>query len=116
MFWMCTWKQGSERIIDSAWQKIGNIPFQEPIVHQANASREHLLDNNHNHGSTPQKFNKIIDTSMLGPTKATIYNNKPKMNLVSFVEPYGCINPTDNINNYTNLVDAHKEHTIEDPE
>ena len=69
-------------------------------------SRENILQSNHKHGSRTKYFNKNIDTSRLGPPKATTARNKPKVKPVRFFNPYNQINPKENTDNYAHLVDG----------
>ena len=42
--------------------------------------------------------------------------SKPKVDTVRFVDPYYHINPMDNNNDGTHIVDSHEEQIIEDDE
>ena len=79
-----------------------------PFFVKKNSALEQLLQNNHKNGSRPKYPNKNIDTSISGPPKATIASHGPKVNPAIFEDPYEHINPMDNTNDYTHLVDAHE--------
>ena len=91
-------------------------PFRGPLVIKKKTSIEQIIHKNNKHVSIPKDFNKFFDTSISGPTKATLVRHKPKLNPFRFVDPYEHINPTDSTNNETDLVYEHEEHTREDYE
>ena len=81
-----------------------------PLFIIKNKWGERLLWNNLRHVSRIKYFNNNIDTSSLGPPKATIYFHIPKVKSVLFEDQYDHINPRDNDNDDTQLFDTHKEH------
>ena len=87
-----------------------------PTLIKRKSARENILKNNHKHGSRSKGLNKNVETSSSGPTPATFVLNKHKLNPVHFFDPYDHINPMDNNNYRTHLVDANEEHTREDYE
>ena len=66
------------------------------------------------HGLRSKGFNINVKMSISYPPKDTFVHNKHKLNSVRFIDPYDHINPTENTNNETLLIYAHKEHIIED--
>ena len=62
--------------------------------------------------SQPKGFNKNTDRSNTEPPMAKISCHLPKVKSNSFEDPYGQINPTDNTNDVTYLIDANEEHNI----
>ena len=88
--------------------KLETYPFIGPLFINKKESTEHILQNNHKHGSITKDLNRNIDTSISGPSKYTLVRHKPKVNLVRFFDPYDHINPMDNTNDETHLVDTNE--------
>ena len=64
--------------------KLETCPFRDPLLTNKKSKREHLLQNNHKHGSRPKYFNNNIYTSISGLPKYTIACHRPKVTSVNF--------------------------------
>ena len=65
-------------------------------------------------GLRSKDININFEISIPYPPKDTFFHNKHILNSVRFIDPYDHINPTDNTNNDTHLINSHKEHIRED--
>ena len=95
--------------------ELENCPFRIPFSIKKKASREQLLQKIHKNGQRTKDL-KNNDTSRSSPPKDIIYCRQTKVNSVLFEDPYEQINPTDNTNDKTHLIDVHEEHIKEDSE
>ena len=92
--------------------KLENCLFRGPFFIKKKASREQILQNNEN-VSRPKYINKNTDISRSYPPTAIIACHQPKINSVRFEDPHNQINPIENTNNDTQIIDSHEEHIKE---
>ena len=94
--------------------KLETRRFRGPSFINKKAPREKIIHNNNKHGKSTKDFKNNIDTSSSGSPRTKLFRHKPKVNSVRFGDPYDHINPTENTNDETHLINAYEEHTIED--
>ena len=88
--------------------KLEYCPFRGPLFIKKQEEIEKLLQNNHKSVSIPKYFNKKTGTSSSAPPKDKITRNQPKINSVRFEYPHDQINPMENTNDDTQLIDLNK--------
>ena len=94
--------------------KLETCPSRRPFFINKNTSREQLLYNNNKNGSWTKDINKNTNKPNKYSPKAKISRYLPKLNSVCFEYPFDHINPMDNTHDENQLIDAHKELSIED--
>ena len=79
-------------------------------------AREHLLRKNIINRSRPKDFSKNTNISSSYPHKAKIACRQPKVKLFRSEDPYDKINPMENTNYDTHIINVNEEHIREDAE